>query len=74
MVALHVIQQPLSIGHPVEKAPTLTVTIDSPIGMETIQLVDMVLGIREELGTLPEALGMGQVCRRQAASVPQAVR
>lgn len=77
MVGLHVIQQPLSVGHTIEEAPAIAVgavAVQRPLGMESIELNEMVLGVGEELGALLEALGMGQVCRRQATSIPQAAQ
>ena len=60
---LHVVQQPLSAGRTIGKeALTLgevSVPIQGSIGMESIELNEMVLGVGEELRALVEALGMG---------------
>lgn len=77
VVGLHAIEGSLSTGRAIEEAGRRDMSaapVHSPMGAEAIELVELVLGVREELGTLLEALGVGQVCSGQPTSVSQAAR
>lgn len=81
MIGVHAIERPLSVGRPIEEAPSLDngVRVVSVLGSsfqaESIELglgkVPLkVLGIGEDLCTLTESLGMGQVGSSQPTGIP----
>lgn len=72
--ALHIIKQPLPVGHPTEEALATggAVSVQHTVGMQSIELQVVVLGVGEELETLLEALSVGQICCSLPTSVLEA--
>lgn len=76
MIILRGVKQPLSIGYATESLVTMTSIQEAigAIGAEAVELIKLVLGIGEEMGTFLEALRVGQISCRLTGGIPQTAK